>query len=133
MGADYKKNHASIIGAQSVNTLAVNSTRYLNPGGSNFQPTEPPARMRIPFSCVIRNLYVRATFAPGAGETYDYEILVNGAPSGIACQIAGAIDVEANDLVNVVGLVLGDEICLEVITSLNASVRYHGMSIELNR
>ena len=133
MGADYEKQHRSILGAQTISAPAPNTTRYLNPGGSVATLPELDARMRIPYTCTVRNLYVRSTLAPGAGETYTYTIYLNGAPTAITCQIEGAVDVEADDLVNIVAVAAGDELTLEIAVSLNGVAAYHNYSFEVDR
>lgn len=131
MGADYRKAPKQVIGAQSGNTLIPNVTRYANPGGSVFHAAEGDARMRIPFDCVIRLLYCRSEFPPGAGDTYTYTIMVNGIASILTAQIAGAAAVEGNDLVNAVAVAAGDELTIRVVTSVGAAQGYHLWSWEI--
>ena len=133
MGADYRKQHQSVIGSQSGNTTGVNMTRYMNPGGSILHNNDIDARMRIPYTCTIRNLYLRSDVPAGAGETFIYTIMLNGIATAITGTIGGAAAVEANDLVNAIAVALGDEISLRIVASLNAAVAYHSLSIELDR
>ena len=132
MGADYRKQHQSILGTQSAVQFAANLTRYLNPGGGPFNLVEAEGRMRFPYTCTIRNLYVRVNVAPGAGETFIYTIMLNGAPTAITATIAD-LNTEADDLVNIIAVALGGEICLRVVSSLNAAAANHSLSLEVDR
>ncbi len=133
MPHDYKKPHQSILGAQLVDSQPANTIRHMNPGGAASNINEEDARMRIPYTCTIRNLYVRSSGPPGAGETFTYAIMVNGFASALICQIAGAVDIEDNDLVNVSQITLGDEISFRITSSLNAAAVRHSLSLEVDR
>ena len=132
MGADYKKKQSSLIGGHSEAALGSNITRYIHPFGPYFHVPELDARMVVPFDCLITDFYVRCSQAPGAGETNDYAMYLNGAPTALALQIAGAAAVQAGPDLDVIAIVDGDEISIEVITSLNAVGVYHSWSLEVN-
>ena len=69
--------------------------------------------------------------APGAGETYDITVLLNGVPTLLTLQIAGAVDVQAGPDVDMVAITADDELSIEVVTSLNAALCQMSWSMEV--
>lgn len=131
MGADYKKSHHSVIAGSVTGAMGANLTRYfcINTGPGNV--AELQVRIAMPFNCVITNLYARSGVVPGAGETVDYTVYVNGIASILAVQIAGGVQLQAGPDADVIALVPGDEISMEIVTSLNANAATHVWSLEL--
>ena len=130
MPADYKAADHCMIPFQSNAAIAANSTLYVGTGNT---PQGNPnwGSVRVPYAGILRNMYCRASGAPGVGETYDYQVFVNGVGTIILSQTAGAA-LESEDLVNQVAVAAGDYVCIEVITSLNATVQLHSIGIELH-
>lgn len=131
MGADYEKSHRSIIGGFTATNIGANLTRYAFPYGSPPLVPEIDARMVMPFSCILTRYWVRSTLAPGAGETYDITVLLNGVPTLLTLQIAGAVDVQAGPDVDMVAITADDELSIEVVTSLNAALCQMSWSMEV--
>jgi len=132
MGADYKHiTRKSIIGS-CAQVMASNLTRYGHAiGGYAIWGVEADARQRIPFPCLLTNMYVRIDTPPGAGETYQFTLMVNGAPSTLDITLAGAVQVEDGPDADIVALVTGDEISMQLISSLNCFNVQSTWSIEL--
>lgn len=75
-------------------------------------------------SGLLRNLVVRTNDPPGLGQTYTFTVRINGAPTTITCQISGAVDRGASDLVNTAEVVIGDRVTIELVSSNGASGTY---------
>jgi len=110
--------------------VGANVTRFIFPFGGPVMVPEIDARMVMPFSCILTNFWVRSTLAPGVGETYDLTVLLNGAPTLLTLQIAGAVAVQAGPDLDIVAIVAGDEIDVEIVSSLNAALCQMSWSIE---
>ena len=133
MGADYRAKHAAILGGTTGAAQAANQTRFYNPNGSPATPNENDARMVIPFACHITNLYVRSRGPAGAGETYDYQVFLNGNATGLILQIAGGAAVTAGPDTTVVAVAAGDEISIRIVSSAAANAENHMWSLEVNK
>jgi len=107
-------------------TVAANSTRYASL--ANHGAVEGNHDIPIPFDGVLRNFYVESTLAPGAGETYTFNVRINGANSGIQVIIQDP-NLNGNDLVNDIVVNQGDMYNIQIITSLNAAVAFHRWSL----
>ena len=133
MGADYKEAAKSIFGGSSFGALAANLTRYIHPSSGPLHNVELRAQMTIPFNCRITNFYVRSDVAPGVGETLTFLVYLNGVPTALTLQLAGAAQVDAGPDADVVVLAAGDEISVQVVNSLNAAAAFPSWSFEVNR
>lgn len=119
MGADYDPANKAIIQYHSRVAVAPNSTLYL--AACEVLNSEVAARTPVPVAGVLLNLTVNSRVPPGAGETYTYTIMINGIASVITCQIAGAVDENADSGALMATVVQGDLLSLQVVTSLNAA------------
>lgn len=128
MGAGYKTANRSIIQFGSGGIIPVNSTRYFCMDNA---AAENSRQIPISHAGVIRNLYIHATAAPGAAETFVYTIMINGIATAITVTFAGALETEGNDVVNAVAVDAGDLITLRIVTSLNANATYHHAMCDL--
>ena len=128
--ADYRK--ADIIGyvAGVDSTVAANTTTYL---GQTRNGAENQVLFRAPYSGVLERLFAYSSGAPGAGETYTYTIRINGAPTIVTCQTAGAVLTTSEDVARAVNVVAGDEISVSLVTSLNAANAWHMTSFGLRK
>ena len=131
MGADYRHAHISSLLGASNGVVPANVTVYAPPAGAVESAGIGNSQTPISINCIIDYLYVIATAAPGAGETFTYTLMVNGVASALTCQIAGAAAVPANDLVNAVQVNAGDDLCIRIVTSLNAAITYHHWSFRI--
>jgi hypothetical protein len=75
----------------------------------------------MPFAGVLDHLYVYSVTPPGAGETIDITVMINGAPSALTVQLAGAAQTAGSDLVNAVAVAAGDLVVIRYVSSLNAA------------
>ena len=132
MGADYEKASHSVIGGKGSATVGANLTRYQNPFGGPISAAEIDGRHYMPFDCVITDFFVRSEAPPVGVETFTYTIMLNGAPTALTLVITGAA-VTAGPDVDFVAVADGDEISLRIVTSLNATVVTHAMSLEVIR
>lgn len=128
MGADYKKtDKAAIICQTEIAGIVPNITQYMGPnaiGGLEANVSFP-----VPFDGIIEAMFAHTSLAPGAGETFDYTLMLNGIAQGQACQIAGAVQQDNNDEANPILVVEGDLISIRVVTSLNAAVAVHSIAL----
>ena len=131
MGADYRKAHKSLICGSSTGSSVVNSTLYMHPSGSPLHTVarEIRARCYICTAGVLRHLRAHCHDPPGAGETFDYTLRLNGAPSALTCQTVNP-NTESSDLVNAVAIVPGDYITIEIVSSALAAAGYQTISME---
>lgn len=136
MGADYKQRPKAIMGGAVIGAIVANRTSWVNPSGGDDQAGGAGignAEMPMAYPCIIRNLVFDVSLAPGAGETFDYTLYVNGVPTALTCQIAGAVATGAFDMVNAIVIGLHDLVCIEIVTSLNAVAAFHKWSIEIDQ
>lgn len=126
MGADYKKAHKNLISGGGTNGIGAGVVNYFGCFGYEVgQAVEVRRHQVISEAGIMEHLYAVATLPPGAGETYDYDIFLNGNLTALGCQIAGAVAVAANDLVTQIAVVPGDVISIRVTISGAAAVEYH--------
>lgn len=120
-------------------TIAAASTAYpycIDQGGEHNSATISAVEGAVAVNYLVtrggllKNLVAAVDAAPGAGETYTYTVRVNGAPTAITCQIAGA-GLANSDLVNTARVVVGDRVTVQVVTSAAASVTLHNVAIEV--
>lgn len=130
MGSDYKSAPHCTLAVQSNAAIGANLTQYIGVGCA-VQANPNWASFRIPYAGILRNMYARASGAPGAGETFDYTVYINGIVTAITCQTVNP-NLESDDLVNQVAVNAGDYVCVEVITSLAAAAQLHSVGIELH-
>jgi len=91
------------------------------------------AEVPIPENGIIEAMYAHSSVPPGAGETYDYTLILNGAPQAMTIQIAGAVDQDGNNELNPIVVALGDLICIQCTTSLNAAISGHSASLRFRK
>ena len=92
----------------------------LNPAAVEYQPlmggvawwaAELNAYQTIPTAGDINDLNVRLSAAPGAGDSYTFTLMVNGAPSALAVTISGAADTTGYES-DPIAVVAGDRVSL---------------------
>lgn len=92
-------------------------------GGSPWTSTELYNRKIVSTSGKITNLRVVLAGSPGAGKSYDFTLMLNGAPSALTLEIADAAT-SGSDTTNEVAVVAGDSISLRCVpTGTPAMVR----------
>lgn len=131
MGADYRKSPKGVLQYSSAGTVAVGATVYINVSGQNAVENRVSAPM--PYACVIRNLFGKATAPPGVGETYTYTLFLNGIATLLTCQTAGAVLLQSSDLVNGIAIAAGDLVSIRIVTSGAAGVVRHQAGFEVDQ
>lgn len=85
--------------------------RYLAPGYD--QSTADLTRLttfRAPRAGTAQRLRARHNAAAGNGNSVDYTLYVNGAPTALTCSLATGVIGDAQDLANTVAIAAGDQI-----------------------
>lgn len=93
------------------------------PGGSTWSAAEFIRSQLVSTSGKIKNLRVELDNAPGAGTSYDFTLLVNGAPSALTVHIHDT-DTSGNDVVNEIDVVAGNAVCLQCVPTGVPTARY---------
>jgi hypothetical protein len=103
-------------GANDIGTVA--SALFLLPGyGADTNATAVPIELRVPRAGTLKNLHIRQNVLYGAiGEAITYEIMKNGAPTGITVTITGMVN-DGADLVHSVPVAQGDRLTVRVTKS----------------
>lgn len=81
-------------------------------GGAAWQAIEFWARKVVSTAGKIKNLRVKLEWAPGAGTSWVFTLLLNGAPTALTFTIADAATSGAN-MVNEIDVVAGDTVSLK--------------------
>ena len=80
-------------------------------GGYQWNAVENQVWQVIPTGGTIDSLFVELSAAPGAGDSYTFTLMVNGAPSALALTISGAVDTTGNAS-SAIALVAGDTVSI---------------------
>ena len=73
--------------------------------------TQGPGKTAV--AGVVKNFFVELTIAPGASDTWNYELRVNNSGSdGVACSISGASDLLCNDTISTAAVVAADALMI---------------------
>lgn len=132
MGADYKKGVFQHFHFTAYNgNVAAGGTRYFTHAEAPANVANPPVLMVEPGILDLMN--AGSTAAAGAGETFTYTVMVNGAPVALTCQIGGALQDYAEDLVNEAAVQRGDRVCIRIVTSGAAVATVHRSSLRFRR
>jgi len=126
--------HCPIHFVGGTGTVAAGATAYIQAavcGTGGMQATETLNCFHVVTKAgIISNLAVKALVPPGAGETFTYTLRVNAADTTLTCQIGGAADNRAQDLVNQVVIAIGDVLTLKVVNSAGGASTSHSGSVE---
>lgn len=109
-------------------TIAAGTTAYL--GLAYLGPDLAIARMRVPRDGQLRNLSVRSSLAPGAGQSFTATLYRGSADSTLSAVIADS-NTSAADLTNGVQVVAGDVVCVKVVSSAGAAARTLTATVDL--
>ena len=129
MGADYKKESSTAIMWLSYDNVNPNVTVYTC---YRMNLAEATVLTIVPYDGLFEWMRAQSDVAPGAGETFTYNLRINGANS-TQVVIAGAAAVMAEDLVASVQVTRGDEVCVSIVTSLNAAATTHRIGFKYRR
>lgn len=105
----------------SATIAAGSSSVYLGPAGNN----SGGAPFVVAQSCKAIAMYMQSGSAPGAAQTYTYELYKNGVLSALACSHTGAATFSSSDTDNGISCSPGDNLGVRVTTSAGAAVGEH--------
>lgn len=88
------------------------SNRYFKLVGDTIFSIAARAHSMISANGAIKGLSVRLSGAPGAGKSYTFTLMVNGAPSALTCEVADT-DTTGGDIVHVIDVVAGDYVYIQ--------------------
>ena len=86
----------------------------------------------VPFDCEISALHAYMNLPPGAGETLEFMVFCPGV-TALLCTIAGAVDTQADNLVDAIAVQRGDLISIRIVASLNCAAANQSASILMRR
>lgn len=109
-------------------TIGGGQTSYLGPAYAGTD--QAIARVRVPRNGTLKNLSVRSSLAPGAGQTFTATLMKGSAPQALSAVIADTA-ATATDKASRVTLVEGDLICIQIVASAGAAARAFNASVEL--
>ncbi len=92
-------------------------------GGANWLATEVLQRQVISTGGVIKNLRVKLNGSPGGGKHYDFTLMLNGNPTALTLEIAGAATSGSNTA-DEIAVVAGDTVSLESNPDSTPTARY---------
>lgn len=110
-------------------TVAAASTVFVGPPGQ--AAAEASVQIPVPIAGVLRNLFVLADLAAGAGQSYTYTARVNTADAAVTCQISGAAATTASDTTHSQSVAAGDVVTVKIVTSAGSGVARHAMALEI--
>jgi hypothetical protein len=119
------------------NTVAAASTVYL--GTANSQATEGDAQFYVPYKCKAFRMFVNASAAPGAGQTFTYTLRVGGVASTLTVVNNSSVNSDVQDVTDVVSIPAPDgpstasRISLQLVTSAAAAVTLHRVTVMFAR
>ncbi len=91
-------------------------------GGYNWTATEALRSQVVSTNGLIKNLRVRLNGSPGAGKSYDFTLMLNGAPTALTVEIADAAT-SGNDATEI-AVVAGDSVSLRCVPTGTPSARF---------
>lgn len=113
-----------VIFGGSYSLLPDTVTEYDSPvGGMGWAGTELWRYKLVSTDGKIKNLRVKLDGDPGIGKHYDFTLMVNGAPSALTLEIAGAAT-SGNDMVNEIDVTGGDTVSIQCDPDNTPTVRY---------
>lgn len=109
--------------SDGISTINPAATRYL--GTSMIQANVIFARVRIAGNCTFSRMSLILGVPPGAGDQFTARIYINGAIGNQVVILAGAAQLDGQDLVNVDALLAGDFVSVQLVNSATAAVQNH--------
>lgn len=111
------------------NGIAAGAIEYMGPSSSSASAAK--ANMVMPFACTLKNMYVVAETAPGAGQNNVYTLFKNGVGQTLAATMADTAST-ASDTSNSVTFVAGDTVTVRLVLSGSSlSTTTHHVGIEV--
>lgn len=95
---------------------------YIN-GTSSARETQLISQANEIKTKTITNLFVSLTNSPGAGNSYTFTLVVNGAGTDLSCTIANA-DTDGSDVAHTIEVEAGDEVYIDVGYSGTPNIAY---------
>ncbi len=107
------------------------TTEYIRVGAFASHAAQATAAVPVPLNGTLSNLVIRLTTAPGVGESYSFNIFVNGVDTGLECNVTEAATTCDSGPVNV-EVVIGDTVSLEANPTTGSSATVANFSMVLN-
>ena len=109
--------------------ITAGATEYMGSFSSNASAAK--TNLVMPFACTLKNMYVVAETAPGAGQNNTYTLFKNGVGQTLTATMADTATT-ANDTTNSVTFAAGDTVTVRVVLSgSSASTTTHHVGIEV--
>ena len=126
-GARYRYSRDETIYGNSEDNQPANTERYYSSDGLAAAADNVRGYI-ITTIGQITALYARSSNPAGAGETFIYTVMLNGAPTALAVQIGGAVQQAAN-AVGAIAVVPEDRLTIRLVTSAAAAATQHQFSM----
>lgn len=101
-----------------------NSTQYTSFGCRAIESDEGKVLNYNITAGTIKNLYVHASTAPGASESYTITLRKNQSDTSLVATISNT-DTTANDTSNTVTVTAGDKLTFSIVSSTSAAANMH--------
>jgi hypothetical protein len=126
--ADVQFDCGRIIHARSASNVAAGSTVFLAETGANA--TQSATEFRAPSNGFIVGLHCFTNTAPGAGQSYDYNVRLNATDTALAASISGAGVFEAIGYAGgAIAVTRGQRISIRLVTSATAAGAIHQVAL----
>jgi hypothetical protein len=111
------RNTGPVVLAGNIPTVSAAVTNFAPIVGNSAGAASSNQGQRsvMPHGGMLKNLYVKADVAPGAGKSLTITVRKNGTDSAVTVTLSGASQVSGSDLVNTLSVAAGDE--LEIKTN----------------
>ncbi len=116
----------SLILGGAVDSLSASTTEYIRPcaigeGQGEWSTTEENEQ-QLGLACTIKNLYIKLTDSPGAGNSYAFTLRNNAGATALTATVSGT-DTTANDTAHEATIADGDNLSLQSVPDDTPTVR----------
>jgi len=87
---------------------------------AGWSATESDMQVIVPTSGTLSNLYVKASGAPGSGNSYELTVMKNGLPTGLQAILADS-NTLASDTTHTVSVIAGDSLTIRAVPTSSPS------------
>ncbi len=132
MPAEYKYSREyGLYFPTGTTAIAAGATRYFTYSVNNAAINQ--VQVVCPHAGMLSSLIGYSVNPPGVGESFTYTLMVNGVPTALTCQTAGAVATSSEDLVNAVAVARGDLLCIRIVTTGAAAQARHAAGLMVKR
>jgi hypothetical protein len=119
-------------GADPSITLANGSTGYLGHGLAQASMGQGPdhVALLLPYNCVIRKLFARASAQPGSGQSNTYSLQLGNTVTALTASATNASQGVCNNSVEVYGQE-NQQACIKIETTAGAAPANHVVTVEI--